>query len=313
MEKTGNPNNRGSIIIIAVIFMTVLLGIGAIATDMAVLYAEKSRLQNAVDAAVLAGAQELPARPDSAYLAASEYSELNNTDLSFLEISTSNTEIKAAAEKEVPLYLARVFNIQSSNITAEARAAVSSVSSVTGAAPLSITMQNFVYGEEYTLKNGGGDGDHGWYGPVRLDGSGANLYRDALANGSTNPMSVGQILEIESGNMSGPTQQGLRTRLDSDTRVPPNTFEDYDRNAPQIVYIPIVETVSWQNDSIHSVKILGFAAFFIENIAGSGNDCFITGRFIQTLVSLGREASPLDPESQPSNDYGLYSVKLLMN
>lgn len=288
--------------------MTVLLGIGAIATDMAVLYAERSRLQNAVDAAVLAGAQELPARPDSAYLAAAEYAQLNNTSLSFLEIANNNTEIKAVAEKEVPLHFARILNIQSENITARARAAVCSVNSLTGAVPLSVTMQEFVYGEEYTLKNGGGAGDHGWYGPVRLDCSGANCYRNALAYGSSTPLSVGQILEIESGNMSGPTRQGLSIRLNSDTRVPPNTFEDHDRDAPQIVYVPIVEKVSHKK-----VKILGFAAFFIENVSGSGNDCFITGRFLETLVSLGREASPLDPASQPANDYGLYSVKLLMN
>ena len=300
--------------VLTIIVLSAVLGVGAFSTDMAILYAEKSNLQNAVDASALAGAQELPKDPNSAYLAAVQYASNNNAELTSIEITNSNKQIRITAEKEVTLYLARIIGINSSNVSAHAKAAVFSANSLKGVAPLSVTMQNFVFGQQYTLKNGGGDGTNGWYGPVRLDGSGANLYRNALTRGNLDAMSVGQILEIESGNMSGPTTQGLRDRLSSDTRVPGNTFEDHDRNAPQIVYIPIVEVMSSVSGSVKTVKILGFAAFFIENVSGSGGDCFITGRFIETLVSQGRETSPLSPsDDNPFIDYGLYSVKLLMN
>lgn len=310
----NKKKDQGSVLILTILVLTAILGIGALATDMAVLYAEKSRLQNAVDASALAGAQELPDRPGSAYTAAAEYAASNNTVLSTVQITDQNREITVKAQKDVPLYLARFLGIRSKTVSAQARAAVLSARSLRGVAPLSITMRDFVYGQEYTLKNAPPEGESGWYGPVRLDGQGANTYEDALTYGNTTPLSVGQVLEIENGNMSGPTRRGLENRLASDTRVPRNTFENHDSNAPQIVYIPIVEIVSRDSTAIHEVKILGFAAFFIENLTQSGNKCFITGRFLQTIASMGREASPVLPSEQdPTNDYGLYCVKLLMN
>lgn len=314
MKTPDQQQDRGSILIVTVLTLTVLLGIGALSTDMAVLYAEKAKLQNAVDASALAGAQELPARPQTAYSKAAEYASSNSTAPYTIDIYNQNKEIKVSAQKEVPLYLARILGIHSKSVSAQARAAVLSAHSLIGVAPLSITMRDFVYGQEYTLKHAPPEGESGWYGPVRLDSQGASTYEAALTHGNTVPLSVGQILEIESGNMSGPTKRGLANRLASDTRVPGNTFEDHDSNAPQIVYIPIVEVISRDNSSIQTVKILGFAAFFIENLTQNGNDCFITGRFLQTIVSLGRETSPLTPpEDDPLSDYGLYSVKLLMN
>ncbi|NLI93720.1 MAG: hypothetical protein GX434_16475 [Peptococcaceae bacterium] len=294
--------------------LTALLGIGALSTDMGVLYVEKSRLQNSVDASALAGAQELPGKPQSALTAAEEYASRNHTVLSSVEISNNKKELSVTAQKEVPLYLARFFGITSKKVSASSKAAVLSAHSIKGVAPLSITMRDFVYGQEYTLKNAPPAGESGWYGPVRLDGQGASTYEDALKNGCTSPLSIGQVLQIEHGNMSGPTRRGLKDRLESDTRVPKNTFENHDSNAPEIVYIPVVEIITRDSTSIQEVKILGFAAFFIENLTQNGNDCFITGRFLQTIVSLGRETSPiLSSENDPSNDYGLYSVKLLMN
>lgn len=307
-------SDQGSILILTIIVLTSLLGVGALSTDFAVVYAEKSKLQNAVDASALAGAQELPASPQSAYLKAVEYASANDTTLSSVDITQANKEINVRATKEVPLFLARIMGIRSTTINAQARAAVLSARSVMGAAPLSVTMQDFIFGQEYTLKNAPPEGDSGWYGPVRLDGSGASTYEEALTYGNTTPLSVGQVLEVEHGNMSGPTKRGLANRLALDTRVPPNTFDNHDSNAPQIVYIPIVEILSMNSSSVQQVKILGFAAFFIENVTHSGNDCFITGRYLQTVVSLGRETSPVLPtEDDPINDYGLYTVKLLMN
>jgi len=306
--------DQGSMLILTMVVLTALLGIGALSTDMAVLYVEKSNLQNAADASALAGAQELPGKPQSAYSIADQYASSNHTALSAIKISSNNKEVLVTAQKEVPLYLARFFGISSKVVSAEARAAVLSAHSIKGVTPLSITMRDFVYGQEYTLKNAPPAGENGWYGPVRLDGQGASTYEESLADGCTSPLSIGQILEIENGNMSGPTKKGLENRLASDHRIPKNTFENHDSNAPEIVYIPIVEIAARDNSTVQEVKILGFAAFFIENLTQSGNDCWITGRFLQIIVSQGNETSPiLAGEDDPTNDYGLYSVKLLMN
>ena len=67
-KKYGFENvqhhERGSVIVIVTISLTILLGFCAIVTDVALLYAQKAQLQNSVDAAALAGVQELPSNPN---------------------------------------------------------------------------------------------------------------------------------------------------------------------------------------------------------------------------------------------------------
>ncbi len=303
--------DKGSIAVLTVLLLTALLGFGSLATDVAILYAEKSNLQNAVDAAALAGSQELPQDPQAAINKATEYASANNTVLGSVIISADNKEIKVTAEKDVPLYLARVLGIESKIVEASATAAILSPTSLTGVVPLSITNQEFVFGQEYTLKSAP-ENDSGWFGPLRIDGQGSPVYEGALAYGSNSPVAIGDIIEVEPGNMSGPTQSGLATRLSSDTRIPQNTFEDYDRDAPQIMYIPVVEVVSHSGNSVHEVEVVGFAAFFVEDYTGSGNDSFIKGRFLQTLVSSGRDNSSISG-TEESTDFGLSVTKLMMD
>jgi hypothetical protein len=101
-----------------------------------------------------------------------------------------------------------------------------------------------------------------------------------------------------------------------------NTIDNYDRNAPQIVYIPIVKIISESGNSIQEVQIVGFAAFFLEGVAGNGNDSIVTGWFIKTLVSNGNTTASLsdllkteqDMENGvASTDFGLYTPKLVGN
>jgi len=303
--------DKGSIAVLTILVLSTLLGFGALATDMAVVYAEKSNLQNAVDSSALAGSQELPHNPQSAITKATEYAVANQITLTSVVISADNREIKVTAQKDVPLYLARILGIESKNVGASAKATIFTPTSLTGVAPLCITNQELNYGQEYTLKSAPNN-DSGWFGPLRIDGNGASVYRDSLAYGSNSSVSVGQILEVEHGNMSGPTQSGLAIRLSSDTRIPQNTFEDHDRDAPQIMYIPVVNVIAHNGQSVHEVQVVGFAAFFIEDYSGCGNDSFIKGRFLQTLVSSGRDNSSLD-NTEATNDFGLSVTKLTMD
>lgn len=76
------------------------------------------------------------------------------------------------------------------------------------------------FGQEATLKNGNPNSGSepitsGWFLPVRLpDGlggylSGADDFRGAIGDCIGNPVAIGQYLPLESGAMSGPTDQGV--------------------------------------------------------------------------------------------------------
>jgi len=316
---------RGSVVILVALGLTTLLGFGALVTDVGMFYAQKAKLQNAVDAAALAGVQELPKDPSRAEQFAQDYATRNNVSDITVDFEARNSKIIVSAKKKVPTYLARIWGITEGNLSATARAIMLPPSSISGAVPLSIEKQDFVYGETYTLKFGSGEetsgtGYEGWFGPLRLNGNGAKDYTTDLANGYNGTFSIGQIVDIENGNMSGPTKTGVEERLARDTRVPRNTFNNYDRDAPEIIYVPIIEVINKSSGTVSQVKIVGFAGFFLEGVAGNGTESIISGRFVKTLVpnkqSSGLLSDLLKQEVQMENgstetDYGLYTPKLV--
>jgi len=330
--------------VIVTLSLIVLLGFCAIVTDVGLLYAQKAHLQNSVDAAALAGVQELPNNPNDAKDIAIDYATRNGIPAVTVTFEADNKKIVVQATKQVPTYFARIWGIIEKEISVSARAMMVPPTGLSGAVPLSIQEQDFVYGQKYVLKSGGGSGTSdwyldddknnsvkksgeesgasGWYGALELTGTGASTYEFDLVNGYHGTLRVGQIVDVKHGNMSGPTADGINTRIDSDTRVPKNTMYNYDRNAPQIVYIPIVKIISESGNSIHGVQIVGFAAFFLEGVAGNGNDSIVTGWFIRTIVTNGNTSANLsdllnteqDMENgEASNDFGLYTPKLVAN
>ncbi|KGK89818.1 hypothetical protein DP73_09300 [Desulfosporosinus sp. HMP52] len=340
-----NPcQERGSVVVIVTLLLTVLLGFCAFVADLGLLYAQKSSLQNSVDAAALAGVQELPDNPSEAESIATEYASKNGVENVDIALEANNKKIIVQATETVPTFFARIWGINEEQISASAKAMMVPPKTLSGAIPLSIQEQEFVYGQKYVLKSGGGSGTtewyldedkrnsvmksgeesgtSGWYGVLELSGTGANTYESDLINGYQGDLAVGQILSVKHGNMSGPTADGINTRISRDLRVPKNTIDNYERNAPQIVYIPIVKIISESGNSIHQVQITGFAAFFLEGVGGNGNQSIVTGWFIKALVPNGYTADSLSDllkteqemeNGVTSNDFGLYSPKLVMN
>lgn len=342
--KSYYPQERGSVVVLVALSLTVLLGFCAIVTDIGLLYAQKAHLQNSVDAASLAGVQELPNDPSLAEQRASNYATRNGAPAVTVSFEANNAKIIVHATQQVPTYFARIWGIKEERISVSAKAMMVPPAGLSGAVPLSVQEQDFVYGQKYVLKSGGGSGTSnwyldddknnsakksgeesgtsGWYGALELSGTGANTYESDLANGYPGTLRVGQILAVKHGNMSGPTADGINTRLSRDTRVPRNTIDNHDRDAPEIIYIPIVRILAESENSIHEVQIVGFAAFFLEGVAGNGNNSIVTGWFIRTIMSYGHTTASLsdlliteqDMENgRASSDFGLYTPKLVDN
>lgn len=329
-EPEIHSSERGSIVILVALGMTVLLGSCAMVVDVGLIYVQKARLQNAVDAAALAGVQELPGDKDRATLIAKDYALQNGVDNITTLIEANNFKIMVSGKKTVPTYFAKIWGINSEQISANSVAMMVPPGSLAGAVPLSVQEQDFQYGVVYNLKTGSGNqikgqigGQYyGWFGPLDLTGGGASDYEASLTNSYQGRLSIGQIINTENGNMSGPTQRAVENRLAQDTRVPRNTFDHHDRNAPEIIYVPIVEFLNADQNTVYQVQVTGFAAFFLEGVSGNGTDSIITGRFIKTLIPSGKTggtlAELLKQEEDMKNgtsgiDYGLYAPKLVAN
>jgi hypothetical protein len=291
----NNDNNeRGAIMILVALSMIVLLLSSAFVVDIGMSYVQKSKLQSAVDASALAAAQELP-DVTSALDYANQYINLNGFSPSDIDVSFSNEDktITVTGTKSFNYLFAKVIGYNTGTLTAAAAATISTVGSVSGAVPLGLEKQTFVYGETYTLKNGGGSGHTGNYGALELGGPGANVFEDNLKYGYSGMLTVGQSVDTEPGNMKGPTDRGAEYRIDQD---PTATFNTVQKGSSRIVIIPVMDTMDVNGRK--PVTIVGFAVFFLE----SSSNGVITGKFMKMAVRNSTSGS--------GTNYGAYNLKL---
>lgn len=107
-------SNKGTSMIIFSLSLTVIIGFGAIVIDIGRANLERSIMQNAIDAAALAAAQDLPDTSKAA-ATANDYIRLNGYEPSEITItfSGSNKTISITGHKEVNYTLARVLGFDS--------------------------------------------------------------------------------------------------------------------------------------------------------------------------------------------------------
>jgi len=111
-------NERGQALVIFVLFLPVLIGFAALVLDVGNWYVQKRFVQNAADAAVLAGAQDLP-NTSAAQAQAQDYVTKNGGGITNVTFPTS-TKIRVTVTRNVPTYFAKVFGLSSVNVAAKA-------------------------------------------------------------------------------------------------------------------------------------------------------------------------------------------------
>lgn len=294
-------NNRGSSIVVYCISLTVLLAMSSLVADIGLMVMEKNKLINAVDASVLAGAQELIYNPQQAEAKARDFIARNGVDPSSIQIEVNETQtgLRINAERDVHFFLAPLLGFEGTTVSSSASAVVLPVSGVTGARPFAIEEQELIFGETYELK--AGSGITGNFGPIELGGHGAQVYYNNIINGFSGRLFVGDLIETEPGNMSGPTEQGVETLLINCDHYPPCTPEDFEPDCARVITVVIVDTLDVNGRA--TVEVVGFASFFLEGVAGSGNESIVTGKFIRSVTN--------GVVSETQSDYGLYGVKLM--
>ena len=300
-------SEQGFVLVLISLAMSVILGFTALITDFGLLALNKNRLVNACDAAALAGATQLPNSAE-AIETAMLYAG-NNGITSNLAINiTNNNKIQVSAQKEVPLVFARILGISSGIVKTKSSAQYAGVKSIIGVAPLAIPDKPYQFAVEYLLKISSDDPNilgPGNYGALSLGGSGSDRYRESLKYGYQERLEVGDIVNTETGNISGPTKDGVEYRLSK--CYEDCTPTDFQFDCPKILYIPIYLPPTDTSQQVKQVTIVGFAAFMLSNIPGNGNDSQIKGCFLKTIPP--DQMNPVTDPSQPVT-YGLAGAKL---
>lgn len=255
---------KGIAVIYVAISMTALLLFAALVTDIGILALNKNRVQNACDAAALAGAKELPKDTAKAKEAAENYALVNGINKVNVEFSTDNTEITVTADKQVDFFFARIVDIKNGTASVKATAQNAPITKIrSNLIPFGVVDSSFskTPGEVVVLRQCSTDGTKGNFQSVQLnDNPGTPGYVDAIKNGSSNSYSVGDKIPTLTGLKCEPSLKAIEDRYCPHT--PQCTYVSYIENCPSVVVIPLIDSLDISGKK--TVVITGFAVFLIN-------------------------------------------------
>jgi hypothetical protein len=141
MVSLRNSRESGQVAVLTVLFMAVMLGMGAAVLDVGSWYRADRALQSAADASALAGAQALPDDPILAQNLAQQYATKNGGGAEAVTISSTvaaNDTIKVTGKRTAPGFFSKILGIDSVEVHAQAKARAGSLSSARYSAPFGI-------------------------------------------------------------------------------------------------------------------------------------------------------------------------------
>ena len=262
-------------------------------------YAEKSKLVNAIDSAALAAVLELPENEAKARGIAIEYLEKNNMDPdnAVITIGSDQKSIEIQGIKNVKHFFGPVIKIYSSNVSAAVKAIIGPAKSVKGGIrPFAVEIFDYSYGTPVVLKENAGDGYKGNYGAVALGGRGADVFRNNALYGYSGTISVGDLTDTETGNMAG-AANAIKTYINSEN----SSFDNFPRDSIRLWTLPLVGTL--ETNGRGQVEVVGFGQFFVEDIVLNSGKMEIVGRFVRYVANAVIDES--------LNDTGVYGAKLV--
>jgi Flp pilus assembly protein TadG len=136
--KREGRDERGVVLVLVAIMMTVFLGMAALAIDVGYFYQQQRQAQSAADAAALAGAQDLPGSATNATSEAKTYVASNMPGVPQVytcttpatpgvcittPYSSNSKQIQVTVTQNVPTLFGQIFGINSTNVSATAVAA----------------------------------------------------------------------------------------------------------------------------------------------------------------------------------------------
>jgi hypothetical protein len=288
----------GNTLVQIAMVIVVLLGVASLAIDGGLIFAARNQLQSAVDASVLAAASGLIVGEDEATAKAIAFARENTCINRSVNVSSGDVtfpavdQVRVSTDHTVQLYFGRIFGVRTANITAEATAALGTLTGSGNIKPWAIPDLDYTLGEQVVLKSGqlGAPGTNpSYYYPVDFPPvnrgtpiPGAQTYWDNIINGSDGPIFIGDELLVEPGNMIGPTRQAVTELIAMDPgaywagdQVAGSAFAEF--GSPRICKIAMFDIDFPPDSGRNSVIVISLGAFFLESMQGQD----VIGRFME--------------------------------
>jgi Flp pilus assembly protein TadG len=322
----GRRSERGQVIGFFLVWMTVLLGLAAMSIDAGFWYLDHTRVQAAADRAALAAAADLPSQtqPDfsgDATLASIDQANLATGAFTFQASKTTGSPqydtVQAKATKPSSIVFAQLLGISSVSTSASATAAVQSyMGHGIDTAPFAIDVKTLAFDTTLAIKvDSGNQVSSGNFGALDLtkapgcsSSNGAANYRDMVGRNSQScGLVVGGDVDTETGNMAGPTSQGLTDRGTINNFDPSallvsdghggQTVSDW--NHPNLMVIPVIQ--KWSNGHA-TVTIVAFQYFIVTSFTKTS----ISGEFVHLTGTPSDWLCPTPTDPTASCQTGTY-------
>jgi Putative Flp pilus-assembly TadE/G-like len=222
---------RGQIAVALMLVMIPLLGVIGLGTDLGLLFFHWGMVQKAADSAVLAGAGYLPNHSSTAQTKATGYATQNglkNSEIISNTVAPDDMSITMTTSRTVPYYFLQLVGVSSGTVKPMAKAGIQQdTEGARGLIPVGLpctaTSCNYTVGQEYQLLQAGTNGNGGsWnvgpgnWGRLALGAPGGTQFLNNLINGYQGSINVGDQVNAETGQVNGPTDEGVNTaRVDA--------------------------------------------------------------------------------------------------
>ena len=311
-------NERGQSMVLALVFLTVLMGMSALVLDVGSWYRAHRAVQSTADASALAAAQALT-DTNEARAVATSYANKNGGGIASsggIVFSTKwmvNDTVAVKVTRPAPGFFAKLFGITSVNVTGRATARAFNVEAARFVAPIVVHYKHPLlhctrnanptcapeFGVSTTLnledlhEPGGGDGS-GAFGLINLNklddngNIGAGVLADWLTNGLDHDMPLGRYHSAPSANFNN-SQFGAAL----------------DGVIGKEVLFPVYRKLTGPGSNAQ-YDIIGWVGFIIRSYDTSGSHGTLSGEFTRYIA----EGIPVEHAGGPP-DTGVHDIELV--
>ncbi len=316
-EKQLRNRQRGSIIVWFALFMVTMLGFTALGVDVAKLASTRTQLQNAADAAALAGASAINAEDgrilrdeavaraqavslqNEAFVDSPQPVYLDPADIQFLPRNEVQVTVRRQGASAMVTSMAHVLGVKSLEMTATAVARPDTAQAVCALVPIGVYAPpsgpdfRTGCGQNYTLRLNGGVGSSTSYTaiiyPPCYEGPCAEMAPEAvrtfeclMRNNYRCCISFKEFVYTQPRDVSAQMRQTINQRFVEDTDSREGIcYAQYNGNGKRLLYVPII-TYPVPGDG--GAWVHGFTAFFVKTRITPGPGTFLVGEFVNAIA-----------------------------
>jgi Flp pilus assembly protein TadG len=305
-------SERGQAFVLVAVSMVMILGMAALVLDVGNWFRDKRRLQGTVDAAALAGAQQLPDDASAAQSQALSYANKNGGDVAGANIVVSsqyqaNDTIAVSGARTDAGIFSKVIAIPGADITARAKARVGPPAQALHVAPMVVfcghsLIQNCNnnhtpdFGVQTTMDYDP-MGAPGAFGMLNLDGEsgtiGSSTEAAWITTGFDKYLGLGKYKSDPGAKFSSTNiQDALTGRIGT------------------VLLFPVFKTLDDQGQNAQ-YDIIGWIGFYLQSFDVHGNSATLHGYFTTYIAQGILSGSSPGSGGVPSSFFGVKSIQLI--